>query len=114
MKPLLSVTLLGLASVIGLAAAESHTVTIYQATRINGKTFKPGEVKLELNDGGQVILKQGKNTAELKAKVEDGQEKFARTTVGIDGDTKSIKEIRLAGTTKTLTFAPAPAADSAN
>lgn len=117
MKPLLSVFFLGLAPGFVLAAAESHTVTIYQATQVNGKTFKPGDVKLELSDGGQVTLKQGKNTAAMHAKVEEGAEKFARTTVGIDGETKSIKEIRLGGTSKRLVFAPAAAAtttDSAN
>ncbi|BDC47803.1 hypothetical protein F183_A01190 [Bryobacterales bacterium F-183] len=114
MKALLPFTFLGLASVFGLAAAESHTVTIYQATQINGKTFKPGDVKLELNDNGQVTLKQGKNMTELKAKVEEGSEKFLRTTVGIDGESKSIKEIRLGGTTKTLWFRTSDSATPAN
>lgn len=114
MKTLLSITLFGLATALQLAAAESHTVTIYQATQINGKTFKPGDVKLEWNDGGRVILKQGRNVAELKAKVEDGPEKFPRTTVGIDGETKSIKEIRLGGTSKTLVFASSGAEETSN
>jgi len=94
---------------LGLAAAsaaESHRVTLYQPTQINGKLFKAGDIKLDL-DNGNVVIKQGKNTTELKAKVDQGSEKFLRTTVGVDGDTKAVKEIRLGGTNTTLTFATA-------
>ena len=44
-------------------------------------TFKPGECKLELKDN-QVILKQGKTTAEAAVKVENGPNKFYSTSVG--------------------------------
>ena len=92
---------------LGLAAAiasESYRVTLYQNTQINGKTFKAGDIKLDV-DNGNVVVKQGKTATELKAKMEEGQEKFLRTTVGVDGDTKALKEIRLGGTAKTLVFA---------
>ncbi len=91
---------------LGLAAAsaaESYRVTLYQPTQINGKTFKAGDIKLDV-DNGNVVVKQGKTSTELKAKVEQGSEKFLRTTVGVDGDTKSVKEIRLGGTSTTLSF----------
>jgi hypothetical protein len=98
---------LGLAAVA--SASESYRVTLYQNTQINGKTFKPGDIKLDV-ENGNVVVKQGKMATEMKAKVEEGQEKFLRTTVGVDGDTKAVKEIRLGGTAKTLVFAPAATA----
>jgi predicted flavoprotein YhiN len=98
---------LGLAAVA--SASESYRVTLYQNTQINGKTFKPGDIKLDV-ENGNVVVKQGKVATETKAKVEEGQEKFLRTTVGVDGDTKAVKEIRLGGTAKTLVFAPAATA----
>ena len=94
---------------LGLAAAsasESYRITLYQNTQINGKTFKAGDIKLDV-DNGNVVVKQGKTATELKAKTEEGQEKFLRTTVGVDGDTKALKEIRLGGTAKTLLFTTA-------
>lgn len=97
---------------LGLAAAsaaESYRVTLYQNTQINGKTFKAGDIKLDV-DNGNVSVKQGKTATELKAKMEEGSEKFLRTTVGVDGDTKAVKEIRLGGTAKTLVFANAASA----
>lgn len=106
-KMTLLFAMLGLAAVA--TAAESYRVTLYQNTQINGKTFKPGDIKLDV-ENGNVVVKQGKVATELKAKVEEGQEKFLRTTVGVDGDTKSVKEIRLGGTAKTLVFAPAATA----
>ena len=101
-----------LLATLGLAAAsaaDSYRVTLYQNTQINGKMFKAGEIKLDL-DNGNVVIKQGKVATELKAKVDEGSEKFLRTSVGVDGDTKSVKEIRLGGTAKTLSFAPAATA----
>lgn len=92
---------LGLAA--AASAAESYKVTLYQPTQINGKLFKTGDIKLDV-DNGNVVVKQGKTSTELKAKVAQGSEKFLRTTVGVDGDTKSVKEIRLGGTNTTLSF----------
>ena len=94
-KMTLLLATLGLAVVA--SATESYRVTLYQNTQINGKTFKPGDIKLDV-ENGNVVVKQGKTATELKAKVEEGQEKFLRTSVGVDGDTKSVKEIRLGGT----------------
>ena len=97
---------------LGLAAAsaaESHRVTLYQPAQINGKMFKAGEVKVDL-DNGNVVVKQGKTSTETKATVTQAPEKFLRTSVGVDGDTKAVKEIRLAGTNTVLTFQPAATA----
>jgi hypothetical protein len=99
-------------AVLGLAlasAAESYRVTLYQPTQINGKMFKAGDIKLDV-DNDSVTVKQGKISTELKAKVEQTSEKYLRTTVGVDGDTKSVKEIRLGGTNTKLSFEAAGAA----
>lgn len=104
--------LLALGMTLAASAGESYRVTLYQNTQINGKTFKPGDIKLDL-DNGNLVVKQGKTATELKATVTEGSEKFLRTTVGVDGDTKSVKEIRLGGTAKTVVF-PSPANASGN
>jgi hypothetical protein len=83
-------------------AANNYKVDFYQATVMNGTTFKPGECKLELKDN-QVILKQGKTTAEAAVKVENGPNKYFSTSVAYT-DGGRIQEIRLGGTTTKLVF----------
>lgn len=84
------------------SAANTYHIDLYQATVVNGTTLKPGECKLELKDN-QVVLKQGKNTAEATVKVENAGDKFNSTTVGYT-DGNHIQEIRLGGTNTKLLF----------
>lgn len=91
-------------STLALAAASagtSYRVTLYQPAQVNGTTLKPGEYKVEVTDGS-VTFKQGKVTAEAKAKVEEGATKILSTTVDVDSDTSRLKEIRLGGTNKII------------
>ena len=89
---------------LGVAlAAESHKVTFYQPATINGTAFKAGEVKVEVNND-VVSFKQGKTAAETKAKVEKSDTKFLNSTVSVDGDSKSLQEIRIGGTATKLVF----------
>lgn len=93
-----------LALAAGMAlAAESHKVTFYQSATINGTTFKAGEVKIEMKDDA-VVLKQGKTATEVKAKVEKASDKFANSSVSVDGETKLLQEIRIGGTATKLVF----------
>jgi hypothetical protein len=85
------------------SAANSYRVDLYQATVVNGTTFKPGECKVEVKDN-QVILKQGKISAEVLVTVESAKDKFLSTSVGY-ADGNHIHEIRLGGTTTKLVFA---------
>lgn len=86
-------------------AANTFRVNLYKTTVVNGTTFKAGECKLELKDN-QVVLKQGRNTAEAPVKIENGSDKFFSTSVGYtDGD--HIQEIRLGGTTTKVLFGDA-------
>lgn len=97
----------------GLAfAADSHKVTFYQPATVNGTAFKAGEVKVEMKDN-VVVFKQGKTIAEAKAKVEAGPSKFVASSVSLNGDTKSVQEIRLAGTATKLVFEEGKAAVAA-
>ena len=91
-----------LAALTIASAANNYQVNLYQATVVNGITFKAGECKLELKDN-QVVLKQGKNTAESVVKVENGGSKFNSTTVGYTNG-NHIQEIRLGGTSTKLLF----------
>ena len=93
-------------------AADSHKVTFYQPATVNGTAFKAGEVKVEMKDS-VVVFRQGKTTAEAKAKVEAGPSKFVTSSVSVNGDTRSVQEIRLAGTTTKLVFEEGKAAVAA-
>ncbi len=90
------------------SAANSYRVDLYQATVVNGTTFKPGECKVEVKDN-HVVLKQGKTSAEASVKVESAKDKFPSTSVGY-ADGNHIQEIRLGGTTTKLVFGGEPSA----
>ena len=91
------------------SAGTSYRVTLYQPAQVAGTTLKPGDYKVEVNDG-TVSFKQGKITTEAKAKVEEGTAKVLSTTVDVDGDTKQLKEIRLGGTNKIIVLEKSGAA----
>jgi hypothetical protein len=102
-KLVVIVASLAILSALAMAGAGStYKVDLYQATVVNGTTFKPGECKLELKEN-QVILKQGKTTAETTVRVENAGNKFNSTSVGYS-EGNHIQEIRLGGTTTKLVF----------
>ena len=90
------------------SAANSYRVDLYQATVVNGTTFKPGDCKVEVKDD-HVVFKQGKTSAEATVKVESAKDKFQSTSVGY-ADGNHIQEIRLGGTTTKLVFGGEPSA----
>jgi hypothetical protein len=93
--------LFGTLALAAASAGTTYRVTLYQPAQVAGTTLKPGEYKVEVNDG-TVSFKQGKTSTEAKAKVEEGASKILSTTVDVDGDTKQLKEIRLGGTNKII------------
>lgn len=103
------VLLFGTLALAAASAGTSYRVTLYQPATVNGTTLKPGDYKVEVTDG-TVSFKQGKITAEAKAKVEEGANKVLSTTVDVDGDTKQLKEIRLGGTNKVIVLEKSGAA----
>ena len=95
--------LLGFASfaVAVASAAANYTVTFYQPVMVNGSELKPGDYKLELKDN-TAVLKQGKKEANAPVKVEQGGEKYDRTSVRMNGT--AVEEIRIGGTNTRVVF----------
>lgn len=96
-----------------LASAKSFTVTLYEPSSIGGTMLKAGEYKCELKDQ-KLVIKHGRETTEAGVKVENGETKFAATSVRYDtGDGKSkVQEIRVGGTNMRLVVDKAGAAIS--
>lgn len=95
---------------VGIASAKTHTITLYNNSRIAGQDLKSGNYKVEI-EGEKVTITNGKQTVEPAAKVEEGSEQYAKTSirfVDVDGK-KVIREIRLGGSSTKLTFSPATA-----
>lgn len=88
----------------GLAAAETHRITLYQPSVVNGKQLKAGDYKLELKDN-KMTLSRGKETVTADVKVEQGDAKYGSTAIrylNADGNYK-VSEIRLGGSKTKLT-----------
>jgi phosphatidate phosphatase PAH1 len=84
------------------SAATSYSVTFYQPVTVNGAQLKAGEYKVELKSDNMAVIKQGKAETEAPVKVQTENQKFARTTVRLNG--AQLEEIRLGGTDKRLVF----------
>src|SRR5438876_1053581 len=84
---------------LGVAAAETYKVTLFQPTVVQGKELKPGQYKLDLKDNVLVIA-DGKNSVQTTVKVEKSDQKFSNTTIryATAEGKYSIQEIRLGGT----------------
>ena len=93
------------AAVSMAAAAQTHRVTLFQETLVNGTTLKPGEYKV-IVDNGKAVLEKGKSRAEAQVNIETAGSKFSSTTIGYqNGDGQyRLKEIRLGGTNTKLVF----------
>ena len=83
------------------SAASSYSVTFYQPVVVNGQTFKAGDYKVQYN-ADKATIQQGKTVTEVPVKVETGADKYAATTVRLNGT--QVEEIRLGGTKTKLVF----------
>jgi hypothetical protein len=92
---------------VGLVAAETYKVTLFQPTVVQGKELKPGQYKLDLKNNILVIA-DGKNSVETTVKVETSDQKFSTTTIryATAEGKYSIQEIRLGGTKTRLVLNP--------
>ncbi len=101
----LAIAVIALAGTLAYAGNSNYRVNLYRSTVVNGTELKAGEVKVEIRDN-KAILKQGKTTAEVGVKVENGAQKFLSTTVGYGSDSSvnDLQEIRLGGTSTKLLF----------
>jgi hypothetical protein len=90
------------------ASAASYTVKLTSPVVIDGKEWKAGEYKVDVKDTTAVI-RNGKESAELKVKTESTAKKYGATTVRFsqtDGK-NNLEEIRLGGTkTKLISDSP--------
>jgi hypothetical protein len=94
------------AATVALAvAAQTHRVTLFQESMINGATLKPGDYKMTLN-ANKVVIEKGKDRVEAQVSVETADTKFGATSVRYqNGDGKyRVKEIRIGGTSTKLIF----------
>lgn len=89
-------------------SAETHRLTLFQPTVINGKELKPGDYKVEVKDS-KAVISRGKDSVESAVRVENSDAKFPSTSVRYaNGDGKfNLKEIRLGGTKTKLVFGEA-------
>jgi hypothetical protein len=86
---------------VGYAA--TYNVTLLKPTVISGKTLKPGEYKVEVNNSTAVI-RHGKESVEAKVKTESADKKFNSTTLKYfkDGEAYKLQEIGIGGSTTRL------------
>lgn len=89
-------------------SAETHRITLFQPTVLNGKELKPGDYKVEVKDS-KATISRGKESVESAVRVESGDAKFGSTSVRYaNGDGKyNLKEIRVGGTKTKLVFGEA-------
>ncbi len=88
-------------------AAESYRVTLLEPSVIAGKTLKPGDYKVTVENNKATI--KGKETVEADVKVETADKKFSTTAVRYmqaDGKNK-VQEIRVGNSKTKLVFANA-------
>src|SRR5882762_7656660 len=84
---------------LALASAETHRITLFQNSRVNGTELKAGEYKLEVL-GDKIVLKSGKVQVEAPAKMESSNSKYNTNSVLYknDGGKFEIQEIHVGGT----------------
>ncbi len=90
-------------------AAETHRVTLFQPSVVNGTTLKPGDYKVEVNDN-KVAISRGKERVEADVRVESADQKFPSTSVRYSNGNGQMKveEIRIGGTKTKLVFSSPP------
>jgi len=79
---------------VGFASATTYNVTLLQPTTIHGTQLKPGEYKLDV-ENGKAVFRHGKKTAEAPAKVANADQKFKDTKFIYESG--SLHEIDLGG-----------------
>ena len=96
-------------------SAETHRLTLFQPTVLNGQELKPGDYKVEIKDS-KATISHGKQSVESAVRVENADSKYGATSVRYaNGDGKyNLKEIRLGGTKTKLVFGEAANAGGSN
>lgn len=80
------------------ANAASYHVTLFQDSKVNGKSLKPGEYRVEIKDNA-VLIKGDRDAIEVPAKTETADKKYSTTTVRYNGNAE-VTDILVGGTNK--------------
>jgi hypothetical protein len=90
---------------LAVADAETYSVKFFHPSVVNGIELKPGEYRVDVNDG-KAVISRGKQTAESAVRVETADSKFGSTSVKYqNGDGKyRLSEIRFGGSKTKLVF----------
>ena len=83
--------------------AHSYTITLAQATTLQGTQLTPGDYRLTVSPA-KVTLANGKVNIDVQAKVETTDKKFDDTSIRYSGD--KLAEIRLGGTKTRIVVNP--------
>ena len=88
-----------------LAGAATYNFKLADSVTIDGKVLKPGNYKVEVKDNIAVI-RDGKDSTEVKVKTESVDHKYDSTTVRYskDGNKNNLEEIRIGGSKTKLVF----------
>jgi hypothetical protein len=88
------------------SAASTYNITISTPVSVGDKQLKPGDYKVEM-EGEKAVFKSGKTVvAELPATAEQGDKKYANTSLDITDS--HLKEIRVGGTTTKIVIKSGP------
>lgn len=92
-------------AVFALASAKSYSIKLAQPVQWGGTELKPGDYKMEVVDQ-KAVIRAGKVQAEAAVRVEDGAQKYERTSLRLseEGGKTKISEIRLGGTKTKVVF----------
>lgn len=81
-----------------VASAATYHVTLFQDAKVNGKSLKPGDYRVEVKDNA-VLIKGDHDAIEVPARTETADKKYANTIVRYNGNSELI-EILIGGTNK--------------
>jgi len=100
----LSFAVLGLA----LASAKSYTMNLFEPALAGSTELKAGEYQVSV-DGQNAVIRSGKTTSQVPAKIEAADTKYDNTSVKyvVSGGKKQIQEIHLGGTKTKIVFTEA-------
>jgi hypothetical protein len=98
---LLSLVALG-ATAFASGNKNAFKMTLTQDSVVEGKTLKPGDYKVSIENGNAVI-KQGNDTIEVPAHQENEASKFPSTSLVYQNDGK-LSEVRFGGTHTKIVF----------
>jgi len=89
-----------------LAGAATYTFKLADSVTIDGKVLKPGDYKVEVKDANTAVIRNGKDSTEVKVKTETNEHKYDSTSVRYskDGSKNNLEEIHVGGTKTKLVF----------